>query len=198
MNLTETDQLLTVIQNITGRKEPADDAMVIIWQQILGDLPYADCVQAVAAHFRDTTEYLLPAHIVAGVLKIRNERAAASPHAIEARALPSRFELDDVRDERIRRNLPELMAKWSVSTDDDGSDPHAAALARARRERKSKMPESRRRRDPNAKPIDLDKVTDGPEWAKAEIRERLAVAELHRNNRPCGRTACSRCVREEA
>jgi hypothetical protein len=190
VNLVETDQLLTIIQNLSGRTTAADDATVIVWQQILGDLAYDDCVQAVAAHFRDTTDYLLPGHIVAGVRAIRNARAAAVPS--EPLALPSRFELDDARDERIKRHLPELLAKWSMTPNDPG-DPHAAALARARQDRRGRPAQlPRPRRDVTAKPIDLAKVTTGPDWSNAEQREREAVLALHKAGRPCGYRACTR------
>lgn len=172
------------------------EADVMAWYDAVGQLDYDDAMTAVSRHYATNTDRIMPAHLRAEVLAIRNERAAQQQH--EIRALPSKFEYDPERNERIREGIRKLAEGWGVPTDDDGNDPHAAALARARRERKSKMPEPRRRRDPSAKPIDLDKVTDGPEWAKAEIRERLAVAELHRNNRPCGRSACPRCVREEA
>lgn len=172
------------------------EADVMAWYDAVGQLDYDDAMTAVSRHYATNTDRIMPAHLRAEVLAIRNERAAQQQH--EIRALPSKFEYDPERNERIREGIRKLAEGWGVPTDDDGSDPHVAALARARRERKSKMPEPRRRRDPSAKPIDLDKVTDGPEWAKAEIRERLAVAELHRNNRPCGRTACPRCNRVEA
>lgn len=167
------------------------EADVMAWYDAVGQLDYDDAMTAVSRHYATSTDRIMPAHLRTEVLAIRNERAGKQHH--EILALPSRFEADEIRDERIRERLPELMAKWSVPTDVPEGDVHADALARARRERKSKMPETRRRRDPNAKPIDLDKVASGPDWAKAEIRERLAVAELHRNNRTCGRPSCPRC-----
>lgn len=191
MNLVETDQLLTVIQNITGRKEPADDAMVIIWQEILADLDYADCVKAVAAHFRESTDYLLPAHIVAGVRAIRNARAEQQHSAPLAQ--PSRFELDEVRDARIRERLPALMAGWSVNTGEKPSDVHSVALERAHRERRASgraAPARPARREPKA--IDLAKVTELPDWAKPEARERHANEALHRAGRACGQRVCPR------
>jgi pyruvate/2-oxoglutarate dehydrogenase complex dihydrolipoamide acyltransferase (E2) component len=193
VNLIETDQLLTIVQNLTGRKDPFDDATIIVWQQILADLDYTDAVQAVAAHFRESTDYLLPAHIVAGVRALRNARSSANPAGGDPLALPSRFELDDVRDERVRRNVRELMARWSSTTPNPEGDPHAAALARARQERRGKpaaLP--RPRRDVTAKPVDLAKVTTGPDWSTAEAREREAVAALHKAGRACGKPVCTR------
>jgi hypothetical protein len=98
VNLTEADQLLTVIQNVD--KRIIDDAAVVIWQNLLHDLDYDDCVSAAMRHFRASTEYLTPAHIVAGVKVIRDEKrkgtsaplalAKYSPPPTEQRAINSR------------------------------------------------------------------------------------------------------------
>lgn len=112
MNLVETDQLLTVIQNLDKRK--IDDATVLLWQQILGDLDYADCVRAAINHFRESTDYLLPAHIVAGARTIERERIREEN---QRRALEAAPETDprpladrsqEIRDfvARVRSTLP--------------------------------------------------------------------------------------------
>lgn len=89
MNLTETDQLLTIIHNID--KRIIDDATVLVWHEILGDLQFADCVQSVTAHFRESTDYLLPAHIVRGARELERERIRDHNHQ---RALDAAPELD--------------------------------------------------------------------------------------------------------
>ena len=86
MNLAETDQLLTVIHNIDRRL--IDDATVLVWQEILGDLHFADCVQAITEHFRESTAYLMPAHIVAGARTIERQRIRDANHAKMLAAVP--------------------------------------------------------------------------------------------------------------
>lgn len=191
MILTETDALLTLIHNVDKRK--LDDAVILTWHELIGELDFADCVEAMKAHFRECTDYLLPAHIVAGVRAIRNARSSADPEGGNPLALPSRFEADEIRDERVRHNVRELMAKWGTTPNPEG-DPHAAAVERARREKRAagrpaQLP--RPRREPG-KPVDLDKVTTGPDWANAEQRERESVLALHRAGHPCGKRACTR------
>ena len=61
MTPTETANLLTLIKRYDNRK--FDDATVIAWHHLLADLTYDHCVNAVTDHFRESTTYLLPAHI---------------------------------------------------------------------------------------------------------------------------------------
>lgn len=191
MNLQEVDRLLTIIKNVDNRR--IDDATVIVWREILGDLPFEDCVMAATKHFAESTDYLLPAHIRQGVLAIRNERAKK---AHEVRELPSRFEPDPERAQRIQRGVQEIARRWSVPEKGSEDPVRDKALERARRERRAKpaMP-ARRGGDTGGKPLVLDKLTRGPEWADDDAREKAAVEALHAANRPCGRTMCPRCAR---
>jgi len=45
------------------------------WNTTIGDLDYADALAAVNMHFRESTDYLMPAHIRAGARRIREDRA---------------------------------------------------------------------------------------------------------------------------
>lgn len=90
MNLDETNRLLTVLQQID--KRIIDDPTVIVWQELLHDLPLDDCVRAATGHYRESTEYLMPVHIVAGARAIQRERIR---QANEAKALASRPAEDD-------------------------------------------------------------------------------------------------------
>jgi hypothetical protein len=71
------------------------------WYQTIGDLPVDDALEAVARHYRESTERMMPAHVRRIVREIRDERARATPH--EARMLPSRFEDDPAREVRASR-----------------------------------------------------------------------------------------------
>lgn len=86
MNLTETDQLLTIIYQLD--KRIIDDATVLVWQEILEDLPFADCVQATTQHFRESTDYLMPAHVVAGARAIQRNRIRQHREALAIESAP--------------------------------------------------------------------------------------------------------------
>lgn len=112
MNLEETDQLLTLIQNVDKRR--IDDATVLVWHEILGDLPFADCVVAVTNHFRESTDYLMPAHIVRGAREIERQRIRAererlaieSAHPTDPRPLKDRSEEIRAFVDGVRGALP--------------------------------------------------------------------------------------------
>lgn len=86
MNLTETDTLLNVMANVDNRK--VDDATVLVWHEILGDLPFSDCLMAVTRHFGESGEYLMPVHIVRGAQAIERDRIRAANHRKELEAAP--------------------------------------------------------------------------------------------------------------
>lgn len=69
MNKAETAQLLTVISQIDNRK--LEPATVEAWFAVLGHLDYSIAVESARVHFRDSTDYLMPAHIVAGARRIQ-------------------------------------------------------------------------------------------------------------------------------
>lgn len=189
--------VLTAAGVYDGRK--IAEADVAAWHLAVGDLERDDALAAVVRHYGHSTDWLKPARLRQLCQDIRNERAAAQRH--EVRALPSRFEPDPERDNRISRGIQqgvrELVAKWAVPVDDHRvQDPiRDAALHRARRERKGQAPVKLAKR--TAGPgIQLEKVTTGPDWADAAARERASVGALHAAGRRCGRRDCSTC--EEA
>jgi hypothetical protein len=82
MNLAETSQLLALIARYDNRK--ADDATVVAWHAVLGDLDVADCRAAVVAHIGTADAYLMPVHIRRGVAEIERERHRVEREAREA------------------------------------------------------------------------------------------------------------------
>jgi hypothetical protein len=70
LNKAETAQLLTVISQLDNRK--LEPATVEAWHAVLGHLDYSIAVEAARVHFRDSTDYLMPAHIVAGTKRIQD------------------------------------------------------------------------------------------------------------------------------
>lgn len=68
-------------------------AMARAWEQDLGDLEFADCFQAMNRHYRESADWIQPAHIRAQVRIIRDEKrrgsniaalTAADPHPADA------------------------------------------------------------------------------------------------------------------
>ncbi len=165
---------------------------VAAWHAAAGHLNRDDALAAVVRHYAASTDRMMPAHLIQGALAIRNERAALQQH--EIRALPSKFEPDAARDARLAAGIAKLRERWKVpARDGDQGDVHAAALERARRDRREeKRPAPARppRREPT--PIDLAKVTTPPPWATPEARERLANEALHNAGRACGKPFCTR------
>ena len=72
MNKTEVAKLLTIASSIDNRN--VNEVAIEGWYAVLHTLPFEDAVNAVRQHFEDSTEYLLPAHVKAGVKRIRQLR----------------------------------------------------------------------------------------------------------------------------
>lgn len=71
--------MLARIQVLDNRQ--VDELTIQAWQPLMADVRYEDAVEAVNTHFRDSTDYLQPAHIVRAV-KSRNRLALTmSPEA---------------------------------------------------------------------------------------------------------------------
>ena len=75
MNAEETGRVLAKCASYDRRK--IGDADVIAWFQVLGDLPYDDCIAAVIGHYSDTTDWIMPAHVRRRVRDMRDQRLNA-------------------------------------------------------------------------------------------------------------------------
>lgn len=73
MTIDELKQVLTKIQ--LGDSRQVDRLILAEWNDTIGDLDYHDAIAAVTMHRRESTAYLLPAHIIANVKRIREDRA---------------------------------------------------------------------------------------------------------------------------
>ena len=69
MNIEETNQLLIRIQVIDNRQ--IGDSTVLAWHELVEDVDLATALEAVRLHFRESTQYLTPAHVRAGIERIR-------------------------------------------------------------------------------------------------------------------------------
>jgi hypothetical protein len=88
MNAAEVGDLLARMALVDNRKPPEDDeakaAMIMTWVELIGDLNYADAVQAVRDHYRESREWLMPSDIRQRVKAIREERIKHSVIAAPA------------------------------------------------------------------------------------------------------------------
>jgi hypothetical protein len=97
----ETARLLAAAQAFDRRTVGEMD--VIAWHKAIGALDFTDAVEAVARHYAESRDWIMPSDVAAGVRAIRNERASQVHH--EVRELPSRFEDDVTRDIRLKAGL---------------------------------------------------------------------------------------------
>lgn len=72
MNRTETAQLLTAVAAFDRRT--IGDMDVMAWQSVLAAVPYEDALLAVKAWYAEKTEWIMPAHVRAGVAAIEKKR----------------------------------------------------------------------------------------------------------------------------
>jgi hypothetical protein len=77
---------------------------VAAWHEILASYDLGDALDAVTRHYRDSTERIMPAQLRKLAAVVRDERRRAEGCS-EALALPSRYEPDPERDERIGAGL---------------------------------------------------------------------------------------------
>lgn len=93
MNKAEIVLLLTLAAAYDYRK--TGEADVEAWHWALDDIALEDAKEAVVAHYRESTEWLKPAHVRQGVKALRAARGRATPHP--SRQIPSRFEQQDMK-----------------------------------------------------------------------------------------------------
>lgn len=69
MNIVEVGKLLTIASAYDNRTVSKESA--VAWNEVIGDIDFDVAVEAVKAHFRTSTDYLLPAHVVSGARRVR-------------------------------------------------------------------------------------------------------------------------------
>jgi len=82
VEIASTAKVLTLIALVDRRV--VDREAVLAWHDLIGDLSERDTLEAVRQHRRESTEYLVPAHVRAGVQRIRGARLAAAPPPLPA------------------------------------------------------------------------------------------------------------------
>jgi hypothetical protein len=72
MNRYEAGLLLALCSAFDART--VGDADVKAWADVLADIPFDDAQDAVKDHYARETEFIKPAHVIAGVKRIRRDR----------------------------------------------------------------------------------------------------------------------------
>jgi hypothetical protein len=80
------------------------EADVAAWHTDLNDLTFDEAREALNRHFRESTDWLMPAHLRRLVRIVRDDRRPRS----EVLALPSRFEDDADRASRLERGVSQV------------------------------------------------------------------------------------------
>jgi hypothetical protein len=122
MTPEETGKLLATCASFDRRKAGPLD--VIAWHRVLGDLSYADCENAVIAHYTEGAEWIMPAHVRQRVRDIRDKRIADA----DVPAPPP-----ELVDNPVAYEAALHAARVAIA---DGRDPHAAMAAIARKVRR--------------------------------------------------------------
>lgn len=173
MTPAEAGALLTCAAAFDNRKPDPDAATA--WSLALDGLRFVDCRDVIVAHYRRTTDWLMPAHVIEGVNRLRRERLDAAGPLTP----PPELDPDDT----------EGYARW-IRTEQtsiaDGNPPTSATPLPSR-----EMPDLKSLM-PSVPAVTTAAPSKGPEWqrhkeaARAELdglRERLA-AEAPEPERP--------------
>ncbi len=71
MNLQETAQVLAKVQ--LGDNRQVDELTVREWHDAIGHLALHEAMEAVRLHRQESTEWVMPAHVIANVRRVREE-----------------------------------------------------------------------------------------------------------------------------
>jgi hypothetical protein len=107
VNLAETAVLLAKAAAVDQRT--VGEADVRAWQEILAHVDLPDALAAVTRHYAETADRLMPAHVIRHAKAIRADRKRLEAKTAP-RELPSRFQDDVSRDDRITRGMSRAQA----------------------------------------------------------------------------------------
>jgi hypothetical protein len=85
MTPAEAQALLTVAAAFDNRKPDPDAAQA--WALQLDGLPFADCRDAVMAHYRTSSDWLMPKDVISAVQRVRDKRIAEAGDLTPPRGL---------------------------------------------------------------------------------------------------------------
>lgn len=129
----DTARLLALVQAFDNRK--VDELVVAAWQPLLAITDFDDACDAVREHYARTSEWVMPADVLAGVKRIRADRLDRVPLAVPA-ADPDDVPayLADLRAQRHRdagQRVLDHRALVGVFRDVPSVSPSAIEAARA-------------------------------------------------------------------
>ena len=78
MNNAQVAAVLAKIQLGDNRETDAAGLVLAEWVDSIGDLDFDDAVEAVRMHRKESTDYLTPAHVRAGVKRVRELRSPSN------------------------------------------------------------------------------------------------------------------------
>lgn len=82
MNVEQAGLLLAKVAGYDNRT--VGDANILAWHEALSDVDFRDALQAVAAHFRGSTDYLMPVHVRRGAEAVDRDRRRTERERLEA------------------------------------------------------------------------------------------------------------------
>ena len=156
MNRADTARLLTMIAACDRRT--IGDADVAAWHAILGDVSFDDASIVVREHYGSETAWMMPAHIVDGVRRIRSDRLAgldallpdADPDDVAGWLAAYRQQIADVASGRREVPPPSAVGHAgvhpSVREAIEAAMPRPEQAARARNEAARQAEEAERAR----------------------------------------------------
>lgn len=109
MTATEVGSLLGMCAVIDNRT--VDEMTVGAWQTLLDGFGFDECREAVLAHYRDSTEWILPAHITQLAREARRQRAELERKQAEGRMLEG--ELSAEEKQKIQDSIAEFQKEFN-------------------------------------------------------------------------------------
>ena len=107
MNRTETSELLTLMSLVDNRAVTPE--MVIVWHELLDGILYLEAVAAMKAHYRTSTKWLMPGHLVELVEQSRAE--ARREPAKQRRLMREWLDQHEIDWVRYEAGDPEVVAE---------------------------------------------------------------------------------------
>ncbi len=104
--MTHDDVVDVLAKAAASDRRKVGEVDVLAWHEIVGRYDRGEALAAVTRHYTETRDWMMPADLIRHIKDIREERRRAAHH--EARALPSRYETDEERDERNKAALARL------------------------------------------------------------------------------------------
>jgi hypothetical protein len=80
--MTKTETALLLAQVCAFDRRTVGESDVTAWQAALDDIDLTDAQLAVTQHYRESTEWLMVAHVRAGVRRLRAARLAEAPEPV--------------------------------------------------------------------------------------------------------------------